>query len=380
EFSKSIVAAADEVCVRAETDTKVQSFSLSEFNTAAAKKLTDLSDAKQVECLVLRDHDRAVNGFCILFCDTTPVRQLQDIGATLIGSYYEIYRKAKPGFVGRLLIAYRQAVRQRKLINIGLPILLAALLLMLPVPLKVKTNCTVQPETKRYISAPYEGRLEEVLVEPGDVVRKGDVLARMDARDIRWQLGVVEADYNQARRQWDAAMAPGSRDTSAAQIASFEMERLELKRNLLQDRIMNLDIKSPADGVVISGDPKKLEGARLTMGQTLAEVGPLDENMFELEIPDSDISYVNPGDVVRIKLHSMPGKTLTGSLDLIHPRAEQRGDKNVFIGDVRIDAAIDMENLRPGMKGTARITGPKCRLGWNLFHKSWEQVLFRIGW
>ncbi|MFC1757848.1 HlyD family secretion protein, partial [Planctomycetota bacterium] len=147
----------------------------------------------------------------------------------------------------------------------------------------------------------------------------------------------------------------------------------------LEDREENLDIKSPTDGVVISGDPKKLEGARLTMGQTLAEVGPMDENMFELEIPDVDVRHVSTGDPVRIKLDSLPGETLTGKLALIHPRAEQRGDRNVFIGDVEIEKEEDLQ-LRPGMKGKAKIIGPKRALGWNLFHKAWDQLLFRLGW
>ena len=32
------------------------------------------------------------------------------------------------------------------------------------------------------------------------------------------------------------------------------------------------------------------------------------------------------------------------------------------------------------MKGTAKIVGDRHPLGWNLFHKAWNQVVFRIGW
>ena len=55
------------------------------------------------------------------------------------------------------------------------------------------------------------------------------------------------------------------------------MERLQLTTRLLQDRSRNLIIKSPVDGLVISGDLKRAEGVRLTVGQTLFEVAPLDE-------------------------------------------------------------------------------------------------------
>ena len=378
ELAKAFVTVAEEAQLKADSEKQLNSFPLALLNTESTRKLASLVQTDHINCLVLRNFDRSISGFCLLMSGDAR-RELHEIASSLIGDQHELYQKAKPRFLGRIRIAYRRAFRRQWILNFGIPIVAVALLLATPFPLQVKTKCTVQPEKKRYIAAPYDGRLEEVFVEPGDVVNQGDVLARMDAQEIRWELGVVSADYNRARKQRDAAMAPGARDESTAQIAKFEMERLELKRKLLQDREANLDIKSPTDGVVISGDPKKLEGARLTMGQTLAEVGPMEENIFELEIDDADIRHVAIGDPVRIKLDSMPTKTLYGTLDLIHPQAEQRGDRNVFIGDVKVEAS-DRQQLRPGMKGTAKITGPTHALGWNLFHKAWEQLLFRFGW
>ena len=381
ELVRVMAAAAEEAKLHAESNDQIDVFSLTQLRTETSVKLASLSQAEHIDCLVIRNHDRSISGFGLLIggSRSKAAPEALSIASNLLGHQQEVFQKAVPGLLRRIRIAYRKAFRRRWIVNIGIPAIAIALLLAAPFPLKIKTNCTVQPETKRYISAPYEGRLESVFVEPGDVVHEGDVLARMDAREIRWELGVVLADFNRARKQRDAAMAPGARDESTAQIAKFEMERLELKRKLLQEREENLDIKSPTDGVVISGDPKKLEGARLTMGQTLAEVGPMDENMFELEIADVDVRHVSVGDEVRIKLDSLPGETLHGELALIHPRAEQRGDRNVFIGDVSIAEAENLQ-LRPGMKGTAKIIGPKHPLGWNLFHKAWDQILFRLGW
>jgi multidrug resistance efflux pump len=248
-------------------------------------------------------------------------------------------------------------------------------LFVIPVPHRLKSKCEVQPVTRRFVAAPYEGRLEAALVEPGDWVTEGQALARMDAREIRLELASVEADLVRAIKQRDTAMA--SRETASAQMSHLEMERLELKVQMLKDRMDNLEIKSPTDGVVISGDPKKLEGSRLTMGQTLVEVGPLGEMVLEVGIPDESISYAKIGQKVWFRLESLPRSSFHGVLTRIHPRSEERESDNVFIGEVRIES--DNELLRPGMRGRAKISANRRSLFWVLFHRAWEQVLFHLG-
>jgi len=381
ELAKTIVSAVDEVVLHARNSPARNTVELDEVNTDATRQLAERVRSDQIGFLILRGADAAPIGVCVLIANGRDLqdRETLEFAGKFLGRQFDLFERAKPGLLRRIRIAYRATSRRRWYVSVGVPVLALVFLMAVPLPLKIKTNCTVQPETRRYIASPYEGRLEQVFVEPGDLVQEGDVLARMDAREIRWELGVVRADHERARKQWDAAMAPGSRDTSTAQIAALDMERLELKLEMLENREKNLDIKSPTDGVVISGDPKKLEGARLSMGQTLAEVGPLDTVMFELEIADEDIAHAAVGDKVQIRLDSMPGAKLSGTVSRIHPRSEQRGEKNVFIGDVSIDSDISLQ-LRPGMNGTAKIVGRRHALAWNLFHKAWEQVLFRIGW
>jgi multidrug resistance efflux pump len=63
-----------------------------------------------------------------------------------------------------------------------------------------------------------------------------------------------------------------------------------------------LDIKSPIDGVVISGDLKRAEGAPVAIGQTLYEIAPLDRMVAEVAIPDDEISRVRLAQSVTINL------------------------------------------------------------------------------
>ena len=114
------------------------------------------------------------------------------------------------------------------------------------------------------------------------------------------------------------------------------------------------------------------------MGDTLLEVAPLAEMSVELEIPDEDISHVRVGQRVRYRLSSMPLKPFDGEIDFIQPRSEVREDENVFVAQVLLSNPNDA--VRPGMRGRAKIVGDRHPLGWNLFHKAWDNFVSWIAW
>ena len=161
-------------------------------------------------------------------------------------------------------------------------------------------------------------------------------------------------------------LSPGSKPSAS-----------ELRKQLLERRQQNLDVRSPIDGIVTVGDLDKVEGAPVARGQTLFEVAPLDKMTVEIAIPEDDIQYVSRGFQAGIRLDSYPDVSWQGVLSRIHPRAEIRDNRNVFVAEFTL--ANPDERLRPGMLGRARIIGPRRPLFWNLFHKPWQWLRFRLG-
>ncbi len=62
---------------------------------------------------------------------------------------------------------------------------------------------------------------------------------------------------------------------------------MDRTRDLIVDRLGNLEVASPIDGVVISGDLEKYTGAPVERGPGLLEVAPLDMERLELENAES---------------------------------------------------------------------------------------------
>jgi multidrug efflux pump subunit AcrA (membrane-fusion protein) len=261
----------------------------------------------------------------------------------------------------------------------GWALLLAVAILVatmfVPMPYTVNCDCELQPVVRRYVAAPFDAPLEQSFVEPGDLVAANQLLAKIDGREIRWELAGVTAERSRAAKQRDGHMA--THEFGEAELARYEMERLDQKARLLEHRGEHLEICSPIDGIVISGDLKKAEGVPLTIGQTLFEIAPLDAMIVEVAIPEDDIRHVEVGHSVEVVLDAFPRERFTGTLVRIHPRSEIKETEHVFIGEFELDNPHHL--LRPGMHGKATLTTRPHPLGWNLFHKPWEKVLYWLG-
>ena len=251
-----------------------------------------------------------------------------------------------------------------------------ALLLGLPVPHEIGCDCTMEPVTRRYVAAPYDGVLERALVDAGDVVAPNQVLARMDDREIRWELASLYADRAAALKKRDAAMA--SHDAAAVQFAKLDVERLDLKIRVLQQRADHLELKAPVGGMVVVGDLEKAEGAPLSMGQSLFEIAPLNAMVVEFAVPEEDISYVRAGMTARFRLDAYPGRQWEGRVEQIHPRAEERAQQQVFVAELAMQNPGQL--WKPGMSGRAKIVAQHRPLGWVLLHKAWERTAMKLGW
>ena len=334
------------------------------------KQLAASMSSGSVVSSLIRDEEGRVQGAWLFLGDDRLRKESENINfiqasERCIGSCLHLLQRAELGRFNRLMTKLLSVPRRWKGGTACVAALLLSALMAVPFPYKVKCQCELQPVLRRFVAAPFDGSLENTFVEPGDVVSKNQLLAKMDGREVRWELAGVSADFNRAAKQRDSHLADHA--FGAVQLSNFEMERLELKTRLLKHRGERLDIRSPSDGIVINGDLKKAEGMPVAIGQTLYEIAPLDNMLVEVAIPEDDIAHVSTGLPVQIVIDAYPDKVWRGTLGRIHPRSEIKEHEHVFIGQVNLKN--DDKVLHPGMQGRAKIIGCDHPLGWNLFHK-----------
>lgn len=253
---------------------------------------------------------------------------------------------------------------------------LFAFILCLPFHYHPRCECTVEPVTRRYVAAPFAGPLEKALVEPGDIVEAGQILARMDGRELRMELSGARADLHRATKTRAGHLA--IHDSGESEVARYDVDRLQMRTELLEHREKNVAILSPIAGIVVSGDLEDAEGMPLDVGQTLFEIAPLDEMVVEVSISEADYSYVRSGMPVTVRLDAFPLRRFHATIQRVHPRAELRGEANVFVAEVHLeDASIA---FRPGMRGTAKVEADRYPLGWNWFRRPITATIAWLGW
>lgn len=331
-------------------------------------------------CVQTQDHEGNSTGSLLVGSDedsfSEPVLAQLKQFATINGVHLDVVRRAnlKPS---ELIVERIKKIPSKSFFQIGWKVAAGlALLMCVPIPYRVACDCEIQPVTRRFVSAPYTGPLERAVVRPGEVVSKNQVLAYMDGRQLRLELIGVQAEHSAARRRHSSSLAQG--EVAKSQIARSEMRKLDTQIKSLNDQLSRLEIRSPYDGIVISGDLDKAQGATMEIGQTLFEVAPLDNMLAEVAIPESEIQYVGDNNSVAIKLNAFPYRTFYGEINTINPGAELINDESVFVADIKLTDEDSV--IRPGMKGTAKVKTSWRPIGWNLFHNAWESVRCWMVW
>ena len=288
----------------------------------------------------------------------------------------QVVSKIRQGMVAKTQTYIRRKLSATKQLIILACLIAFGVLMCLPVTYRVRCDCLVEADFRRFAVAPFEGQILVGHKDAGDLVKEGELLAEMDGRTIRWELAGVTAEREQSVRTREMELA--ERNVPETILAELEYERLVSQESILKYKRDHLQIRSPIDGVVLSGSLERAEAASVKTGQVLFEIGPLNPVQIEIAIPDDEIEHVQAGATVKIWIDGQEQDPLEGEIAKIHPRSETRNADNVFIAEVQFEN--NHERLRPGMKGSARIDCAERPLGWCLFHKPYNWVTSRLTW
>ena len=294
----------------------------------------------------------------------------------LVTGHLQTVLRANDSLINTALSRFAKLKKSVTARNLAIAAVILIGVLFVPMPYRVWCNCSVQPVERRFVAAPYEGVLAESLVRGGDQIAAQQVVARLDGRLLRGELAGVQAEFDVAKKRRDLALATG--DVAQSQIAKSEMQRHQAKVTILNQRLKNLEVRSPIDGVVVAGDLEKAVGVPLELGQTLFEIAPLNTMVAEIRVPETEAQYVKPGMSVELKFDSFPFQTFSAEIQRVHPRAEDVDGASVFVAEVVLENSAG--RLRPGMSGSAKVSSEWAPLGWNLFHRPWESIRYWTIW
>jgi RND family efflux transporter MFP subunit len=224
---------------------------------------------------------------------------------------------------------------------------------------RVSADARIEGEVQRAVTAPFQAYVREASVRAGDPVRQGQVLARLDDRDLRVERTRLLAQREQLGQQYRDAMSRQER--AQVRVISAQMTQAEAQLALVEEQLARTEVTAPFDGVVVSGDLSQSLGAPLERGQVMWEVAPLDAYRVVLQVDERDIADVKVGQNGELVLSAMPGSRYPLSVTKITPVSSPKEGRNVFRVEANIPAGSDAR-LRPGMEGVAKVEIDQRRL------------------
>jgi RND family efflux transporter MFP subunit len=231
---------------------------------------------------------------------------------------------------------------------------------------RITADASLEGTIQRALAAPVAGYLSEAQSRAGDVVKAGQVMAKLDDRDLR--LERLKWATQRAKQQREYSEALAKQELAKAQVLRTQIEQAEAQLTLLDEQISRLRITAPFDGVVVSGDLSQQLGAPVERGNILFEVAPLHEYRIVLKVDERDIVEVTAGLSGELVLSSMPDRGFAFRVEKITPVSTAQEGRNFFRVEAR-PVGDGTETLRPGMQGVAKITVDQRRLAWIWSHK-----------
>jgi len=158
------------------------------------------------------------------------------------------------------------------------------------------------------IATKFAGRIKEVLVDEGDVVKAGQILVRMDSADIEAQLLEARAATEEAEQQLDQAIALLSQRKSELTLAGREYERSRILGEKGYTTVEKVDQRNAAQLAAKSAVKSAEAGvkrAKAGIKVAIARVLRLEENLkdYVLKAPVSGrVQYrlAQPGEIVGV--------------------------------------------------------------------------------
>lgn len=249
-------------------------------------------------------------------------------------------------------------------------ILLLALLVFVPVRLRIVAPCEVVPAEPHLVAAPLGGVIAELLVEPGDVVAAGTLLARYDGRVVQQELRMAEQQVAMIAADLERARATAFDDpTTRAEVAllSARLAQEEARLEIARDRAARLEVTAPVGGTLVFDDPTAWQGRPVQLGERILTIADPQRSKLLIRLPVADRLAFDARAPVTVLFDADPAKQVSAELGFVANHAETATDGRSFF---RAEGHW-ADNVRGqlGERGSAVLYGDEVSLGYWLLRR-----------
>jgi RND family efflux transporter MFP subunit len=219
------------------------------------------------------------------------------------------------------------------------------------VDMDFSANGNFAPKQELNFLSENAGRVSSIYVDEGDHVKKGQVLARIDAEIINTDKETAQAALDNAIR--DEARYVSSFNTGGVTQQQLDQAKLATRNARLRlqsaaRKVSDANVKSPINGIV---NKRYIEvGAFVTaQGTQMFELVDVSKLKLKVNVNEGQVANLQVGNQVQIKSNVFPADNFSGKITFIAPKAD---------GTLNFPVEIEVDNnhkntIKAGMYGTA---------------------------
>lgn len=208
-------------------------------------------------------------------------------------------------------------------------------------------TATLEARHEADVVAKVGGVIREVLVEEGERVSAGQVLARLEDERLRLEVARARAEVGKLEQEY-SRMAR-LHEQGLVSKAEFERQKYELEalRASLESARLQLDwtaIRAPMDGIISARYIKA--GNMIQANQPAFHVVNFDPLIAELHVPETELAKLAAGQPAVLRADALPGRQFQARVERINPVIDPQ--TGTFKVTVEVDGHSD-PMLRPGL-------------------------------
>jgi HlyD family secretion protein len=231
--------------------------------------------------------------------------------------------------------------------------------------------------TQVRVSFQVPGRITELLTDEGRMVRRGQVLARLDKEELLRVKAQTEASLREAKLKYqqlkddyaraenlfkEGSMPTQKRDEAktAADAAQATVDTLQASLELADIKLAYADLKSPLDGFVMAKSAEA--GEVMQVGAPVFTVADLKDIWLTAYINETDLGKVKLNQEAEVTTDTYPGKIYKGRVSFISQEAEftpkqiqTKEERTKLVYRIKITIDNTEMELKPGMPADAAI-------------------------
>ncbi|MFC2151770.1 efflux RND transporter periplasmic adaptor subunit [Bacteroidota bacterium] len=247
---------------------------------------------------------------------------------------------------------------------------------------KTVATGSVVPRKEIEIKPQVSGIIEEIYIEPGDIVKNGDLIAKVRIIPNMINLNNAEARLDQAKIDYEDAKMVYDRqkkifDEGVIPAAEFQQYEISLNRakselnaaeNNLQlikkgvtkdsESSTNTLIRSTIEGMVLDVPVEQgnsvIESNTFNAGSTIAVVADMGEMVFEGKVDETEVGKIRTGMNLILTIGAIEETTFNAYLEYISPKGIEENGAIQF----EIKAAVELKKdyfIRAGYSANADI-------------------------